>query len=384
MGEAFKDQLLAVCDTEGDNYGRPIFVVDAAKDTSRQISGAALATCSYDGKTVITQGSFNLSPSGGISVFARDEFLGKDARSLGGIGDSIGYAYSPGRGSYWICDASVYGGSPLGKIKEGLGLILIPDMSQPIVYSIGDKVMAAHRLSPTLDQIGKRKLVFPEDQARELHHIWQQVFRHRAYILDHPVGYVHGNDLHLFVIDVAKNLMLRAKTSTFVPANVAAGSGSSADQPKGDLGIPARVASGKPLSVKLATEGKTCQLVTGPEGMTIADNTLSWSPQEKDVGVHTLKIRVISGDSLLFLRPSIEVVPKSLVDAKSGDISKVDEFTKLELGPDLYSLIAGAGQARRNHRRPDPPASGALQVDRRAEGLLCRAVDEPAGAGCDR
>lgn len=345
MGTNFKNQLLAVCEPESrQDYNAFVYLVDTAKDKCREVSRACVATVSADGKTVITQGSFNLSPSGGIELYQWDEFIGKNAKLLSGIGDSITYAYPAVRGSYWIHNSSVYAGSPIAKLKENLGIVIVPDIRQPIVYSIGEKQVTANRLDTQMTEIGKRKLTLPPDQPQDVVRFGHYVQRHRGGHWDHPIACVHGNDLYIFALDVNKNTIQYAKTASFTSAVAAAEQVESAEQPKGDLGVPARIASGKLLSVRLngSSPASTFALVNGPDGMKIdAGGQLTWTPDEKDVGVHELKIRIRTGQAVSFARPSIEVLGKALVDAKGGAVEKVDEFPKLELGADHYAIFPG-------------------------------------------
>ena len=344
IGENFKNQLIAVCENENrEEYNAYDYLIDTAHDKCREVSRASVATVSCDGKTVVTQGSFNLSPSGGMTVYPWDEFIGKNARAVSGIGDSITYAYPAGRGSYWITCASVYAGSPMSKIKEGLGMVIVPDVQQPLVYSLGDKILTANRLDTQLTEIGKRKVSFPKEEPQDMVRLAFFIYRHRAGVFDHPVACVHGNDLYLFAIDVNKSTIQYAKTTAFSASNSVASNSQNENQPKGDLGIPARIAAEKPWTCQLESgaQQRSFDLILGPDGMRLTSNgQLTWTPEERDVGVHELKIRR-SASGVEFFRPTIEVVGKALVDARGGQIEKVDEFPKLELQADHFTIVPG-------------------------------------------
>src|SRR5262249_29380526 len=67
-GSAFKGLLLATCHPSKQSGGAAgVFAVDTKQDKVKLIGDIALASVSCDGKTVLTQGSFNRSPSGEIN-----------------------------------------------------------------------------------------------------------------------------------------------------------------------------------------------------------------------------------------------------------------------------------------------------------------------------
>jgi len=220
-GLFFKGEILATCHEKAD-FSREdsyVFHVSVAAGKSRPVSRASLASVSYDGKVVVTQSYFNYSPSGGVSVYSFRDFLRESPRPL--YGSSVGeapYVYQAHPGSYWLGANVVLGGAPLAAVKDKMdNVILIPDLSRRVVYSLSDVRLAAHRLNTEFSEQASRKVVFPAEQTKDFSRVIRQLYRHRAYILDHPVAFTHGDDLYLFVIDNSSNVVLYARTAELGP-----------------------------------------------------------------------------------------------------------------------------------------------------------------------
>ncbi|MCA9016544.1 MAG: formylglycine-generating enzyme family protein, partial [Planctomycetaceae bacterium] len=78
----FKGEILVTCHGKGNQASYQdchIYHLNVKDDRDKHISKSALATCSYDGRIVITQGSFHLSSAGGISAFAWDDFISSES-----------------------------------------------------------------------------------------------------------------------------------------------------------------------------------------------------------------------------------------------------------------------------------------------------------------
>jgi hypothetical protein len=163
---------------------------------------------------IITQESFNQSPSGQIWAFAYQDFVHGNAKALypGGI-QQTPYVYQEHRGSYWIGPNVILAGSPISAVNQIDGnFIFIPDLSCRQVYALNDASITARRLDTDLTPILSRKVSFPAAQARDFARVFHQLYRHRDYKLDHPVAYTHGKELYLFLIDLGSNAVLYAHT----------------------------------------------------------------------------------------------------------------------------------------------------------------------------
>jgi hypothetical protein len=212
----FKDELIVTCHEQGQysQVNSYIYRADTRKSESELISRSPLATVSYDGKVIITQDSFNQSPSGQIAAFAYQDFVRSNAKPLNGGGiQQTPYVYQEHRGSYWIGPDVILGGNPIAAVKQiGGNFIFIPDLSCRQVYALNDASITARRLDTDLTPILSRKVLFPPAQAKDFARVFHQLYRHRGYKLDHPVAYTHGKDLYLFLIDVGSNAVLYAHT----------------------------------------------------------------------------------------------------------------------------------------------------------------------------
>ena len=204
QGKYFKDELIVTCHEKGQysQVNSYIYRVDAHKNESELVSRSPLASVSYDGKLVITQESFNQSPSGQMSAFAYQDFVRGNAKSLYGGGiQQTPYVYQAHRGSYWIGPNVILAGNPIAAVKQTdrENFIFIPDLSHRQVYALNDASITARRLDTDLTPILSRKVSFPPAQAKDFARIFHQLYRHRDYTLDHPVAYTHGKELYLFL-----------------------------------------------------------------------------------------------------------------------------------------------------------------------------------------
>src|SRR5690606_32807614 len=90
QGASFRGELLVTCHEEGPQgsyRGPTIFHVDTVRGGQKAVSKDSLANVSHDGKLVLGQGSFNLSPSGGITAVPFADFLQGNSQPVfrGGI-----------------------------------------------------------------------------------------------------------------------------------------------------------------------------------------------------------------------------------------------------------------------------------------------------------
>ncbi len=210
--------MIVTCHEKGQYSEERSFIyrAEARKSVSELVSRAPLASVSYDGKLIITQESFNQSPAGGIAAFAYRDFVNGNAKAIyrGGI-QQTPYVYQEHRGSYWIGPNVILAGNPIAAVKDTSreNFIYIPDPSSRQVYAVNDASITARRLDTDLTTIVSRRVAFPKAQANNFSRIFHQLYRHRGYVLDHPVAYTHGKDLYLFVLDLGSNAVLHAHTS---------------------------------------------------------------------------------------------------------------------------------------------------------------------------
>jgi hypothetical protein len=259
----------------------------------------------------------------------------------------------------------VVGGVPAKRLHDIENRLLVPDLSQRVIYDIGPTRITAKKLDVKFTELDRRKVAWPNDIVEDFNRISQPFYRAKGYLLEHPLGFTHGDTLYLFAISYHTNTILWAKTASFSTspaenggarvASAKAGSpqttlpdGEPMSLPDNDppesniLGLPRRVVEGQELALDLTgSPGSQYALVNGPQGMTIEGSKLVWKSSLVRVGRHDLKIRVTAGAKIAFHRWQIEVIDKDLVARAGGSLDKVDEYTRLPLEPDHYYLAPG-------------------------------------------
>ncbi len=224
QGKAFKNEIIVTCHGPGGQSSYQdsmIFVVSTKTGSFKPISKSALATVTYDGRFIVTQGSFNLSPSGGITGFDYREFVGgnRNARQIfRGGHSSTPFVYQVHAGGYLIGRSVVFGGVPLTLLEGEYGKLIIPDVTQKILYFVTEDIVQARKLNSTLSEVGTRAAQFPPnfDESEKLFHNWSHS---RSYLLDHPVAATHDNQTTLFFRPAKGGIVLTAKTKSFVNLN---------------------------------------------------------------------------------------------------------------------------------------------------------------------
>lgn len=223
-GKAFKSEIIVTCHGPGvqaSYQDSMIFVASTKTGSFKPISKAALATVTFDGRFVVTQGSFNLSPSGGITGYDYREFVGanRNARQIFKGGHSqTPFVYQVHSGGYLIGRSVVYGGVPLSKLEGEFGKLIIPDVTQKVLYFLSDDIIQARKLNTALSEAGTRAAEYPAqfDESEKLFHNWSHS---RSYLLDHPVAATHGDQTFLFFRPAKGGMVLMAKTKSFVDLN---------------------------------------------------------------------------------------------------------------------------------------------------------------------
>ncbi|WP_459558063.1 YncE family protein [Lacunimicrobium album] len=372
-GKAFNDMIIVTCHGPGkqasyqDAY---TIVLNTQTDRIKQIGKYALANVSHDGRIALTQESFNLSPSGGMTGYSFADFLNGDPKAVFRGGHSqTGYVYQPHPGSFWISNNIVYGGSPPTQIgaetkkrfDAGLTNLIIPDMSQKLVYKLSENSISAHRLATGLPEVGSRRAKFATGYSKKIDETYMLPYRFRDYILDHPIAITQGDSLRFFLLTREGGEILTAHTSPLssvssllnTPSISRAMSSNSPTPTSTETGpeemnglfrdFPALTAVGKSLRHKLVVpEGTVVEILSPPNGFALSKSfEIQWAPTAEQVGVHQLKFRVQQNGSTEFIRPNVEVISKELAATVKGDLSKLNEFAFLPLVIDHYSLEPG-------------------------------------------
>lgn len=360
-GRNFKGELIVTCHGDGPQASYQdshVFAVSMKTDQCRPISRAAMATVSYDGKLVMTQGSFNLSPSGGLAAYNYKEYVnsGDKAQPIfkGGI-QQTPFVYQVDAGGYWIGNNIVFGGVPIVQLEGDLGQLVVPDLSQKLIYSLTRDVVRAHRLNSGLTELGTRRSSYPAEYD-EFSKVYHHLYRMRGYLLDHSTAYTHGDRLFLFVLPAKGGKVLAAETRAF-EANTTPSPrprtdiADTPDTPAGPAeplagllnGFPKMIPAGREFRFQFKMPPQTSlELMSEIPGMVLTrQGDLRWKPTEKDVGRHELKIRITQNGQNSFERPQLEVIDEELFASLDGDLSKLNEFEHLDLEVDRYAIADG-------------------------------------------
>ena len=133
-GSAFKGEASVTCHGTGVSASYRdslIFAANIGTGAIRLISKAALATASFDSRFIVTQGSFNLSPSDVIAGYSYSEFVRgqSNARQVfrGGHAQTP-FVYQVQAGGYLIGLNVIFGGVPLTPLESQYGDVIIPDV----------------------------------------------------------------------------------------------------------------------------------------------------------------------------------------------------------------------------------------------------------------
>lgn len=369
-GRLFQDELLVTCHPEGPKgsyEGPKVFLLDVKQDKCRLIGAPAMATVSYDGKLVLTQGSFNLSPSGGLSAYPYSQFISTKGQPIfrGGI-QQTPYVYQVHAGGYWLATNMVFGGAPINQVQKDVGGILIPDYAQKTVYALSANTLSAYALNVSFSELGKRKVQLPELPKKDFSRIGHLIYRHRDYLLDHPTAYTHDETLSLFVLDMKDGAILAARTPAFTtspsdktrteevttvpaeemkpPAPSPSPAGPSPTEPARSTeltaSLPPYIVDGQRFVYQLPdSPAVKYELMSGPPGLTISpQGAMIWTPTAEHVGRHELKIRVTQQGREDFERPSLEVVDRELLAAADGDLARINQLDHLDLDVDTLAI----------------------------------------------
>jgi len=219
-GDKFNDELLVTCHGPGRQASYQdshTMLVDVRRNLCRNLSSDPIAMVSADGALVYTQNSFNLSPSGGIKGWDYSRFTTPGAKRdpvIQGGAMQTPYTYQIVPGSFLLAQNTIFGGSELQQMPGDFGKLIVPDLAQKVFYTLTADIVRAHTYNAAFTQLDLRPVKYPagyEDIAKLVF----PVHRIRDYLLDHPVAYTHGNQLHLFVLTATAGRVLTAETSAF-------------------------------------------------------------------------------------------------------------------------------------------------------------------------
>lgn len=381
-GKDAADELIVTCHgpgVTGSYQDCHTYAIDISKDRSRLLGHHSLASVSADGKTLITQGSFNVSSPGEISAFNYREFTKPNSKPQPiSRCREASFVYQVFPGSNWLSDNVVFGGAPIHRLDKDFGLMLVPDYTQKLIYALNESVVRAHRFATGFPELAMRRIELPTSY-REFHKVSRHFERQRSYILDHPFACTHGGRLYLFVLTAEGGNVLVAETSAFEPRIDSANDSSQvadsiiadsssvtkSDKDQSDKTdsleipmldvedqlkkeFPEMISTGKEFrySWKLSQPAKF-ELMSDISALTVSpQGELIWRVDEKHVGKQEIKLRVSIGEESSIARLTTEVVDAQLFASVKGDKSKLHTLHRIPMELDRYVITPTANFAR--------------------------------------
>lgn len=234
-GAKFNDELLVTCHGPGPEASyrdSHIMVVDVRRNLCRNLSSDPVAIVSTDATLVFTQGSFNLSPSGGIKGWDYSRFTTPGAQRdpviQGGVSQTPS-VYQIFPGSYLLGQNTIFGGTSLQQMPGDFGNLIVPDLAQKLFYTLTANVIRAHAYDAVFSQVDLRPIKYPTGYE-DINQVVFPIQRIREYKLDHPAAYTHGDRLYLFVLTSTAGRVLIAETPALRPIDLS----TTPIEPKGD------------------------------------------------------------------------------------------------------------------------------------------------------
>jgi serine protease Do len=328
-GTNFKGQILV---SGGKPDDRRFYTVDTTKDAARQVPGMVMgswATFSYNGESIIQQGSFSSSPSGTVTGFRAAEFLAGDGRGTSGEHESTPFLHQPRGGQLWMGRSSLYAGVPPKRFGQDHAGLLVPDLTQPVFYVQDGETVTAYELSAATRQLSDRRIKLSDRYPKTVSYFG-------ANTLSPPAAATLGDTTYFFVFDEKAQSVFHWRTG--------AGGGTVAGTPArapGPENFPARVAVGSaifhPLYDREVKGAFT--VVNGPKGLSVSEKgVVSWTPDAADAGPQQVKIKAEVDGQVAFLRLSTEVVSADLAARLGGDPSKAADLGVHYIFADGYDL----------------------------------------------
>lgn len=329
QGKHFKNLLVATC---GEGNGPTYMAVDAAKDKHFEIQFTpakpyytSAMTVDYDGKSAFIQGILGHSISAAVTgiVDFRAAMAGQKVEAKDRQWHNTPILQTVSEGGYWFGGNQVWRGMPPQPIEAAkLGNLVIPDRTRRAAYFLTPTTIHGVALDAKLSPLGDQPATYPAEWNLMKQ---EQPWVDRQSIYFPQVAVTLDDGLRLYVYDLETKAVYFCKAEPFkAPALAVASSESPAAEPTPDTPMPptaapatdpaefpAQVAVGVKVTFQLtAAEGAAFELASEQNGVTISKNgKLTWTPVRGDLGPQTLKIKVLAGDEVSFVRLKTEVLP---------------------------------------------------------------------------
>jgi len=304
-------------------------MVDANKDKHFDIGsgkvGGGVATVDFEGKSYIMQHEVH---GGGFVSEYRDfkaATQGKEGTSAPFSRDYSPYLFQTQRGPYWFGAPKIYAGAPPAPTGEELGWVVVPDRFATACYGITNDTLTCYGLDTAHTKIGTQPVKFPGDYERFAEKAGKpnQVQRYEYGYHDlYNVAVTLEGKLYLYLLSDKQRSVYFATatafdTSAVVPPPVA-NLPAVGDGPTEGNKLPAKVAVGKPVTLKLqGAASTTWEIINGPAGATVNAGTLQWTPTKAQAGEQAFKIRAKTGGQTEFVRLQTTVVDISDIASTS-------------------------------------------------------------------
>ena len=216
QGKQFNRELIASCRSgvAGENL---VYSVDIDQDTAKELCKTSLAEVSADGRLIMLQALLHDDGYGGLAAHNYKELTdangSRDPLFRGGTGQTP-YVFQTFPGSYWVGQSSIFGGVPITSLHSEPDSLIIPDRAQKQFYVITSESIKCVQFNTSFREVGMRRAQYPRN-FKDFSMIFQYMDRSRSRMCDQPCAYVHGDQLHLFVITPKGAAVLAAETTAF-------------------------------------------------------------------------------------------------------------------------------------------------------------------------
>lgn len=315
QGKYFQGELLVTC---GDDGGSSYYLVDVEQDERQRIPGTGRrAYTDYRGRFVFLSGLDRTDyRAEGTAVFRYEDFPKDDRIPIhfddpGGDLRTIGPATQAHPDDRWVIGSRrAHGMLPSRSHNESAVELAAIDHCKPLAYEIREsrhrgsrQTLAAFGDDTWATLLGTHEIAWPEDLSTPRGTRWT---RHQFDVENFTptLAVTHGDQLMLFVLH--RHHSKGAVLQWTLP---------SLEKPAAAGSFPRQIVAGEPFAYRLPPSDQgVASLRAGPQGASLEESVLRWTPQPEDTGAHRFRIVLTSGDELSSFNFEVEVVSPDLAD----------------------------------------------------------------------
>lgn len=369
-GEYYRGKILANC-FEQNVYGRNsrrAHLIDVKTGESSAFDVDAQLVFSYDGKRVV-------EATDKPRAMNFEQFFGDNSTSLWASRTRGGAAIFPTQcvlpyqihdTDFWLDPHAILSETKVVHRKRNYDGEIVPDATKRLAYFVSRTELEAIELDGECKTIGRRTLSMPS-MRRGTSTLLSPHDRIRGFFLDHSVAATHGDKLHIFVLDVQRNVILVAETPAFIqesaperehelPSPSSAETAADADvaasririssaERAGSLlqrqasllesrrlldGFPKLITATEPLQYQVKVpKAVTVELRSDIEGLSLTPlGEIVWTPKVEQVGLWRIKLALLTdGRVYAFGHEIVEVADPELEIHQGQDTPGVRELT---------------------------------------------------------